>query len=416
MTLHFYLDLQRPKQGEFPVICRITVDRKKTEFQVPFSTCPTEGWDKTAECALPSATMYLEINRQIQSFKAKAAEIQYEYSKAGKTLTLSVLKSYLLGKQKTHWNLLDYANQYIEKREKIEGERVGIKHIAKTMEYVKEFIEKKGQKDIPIDHINKGWITDLHNFFKFYKIDHYNKRFALSTIHKHFSKIKTVLHDAVNNDIIAKNPFDGYRITKPKSNRVGLEPHELKALIELDLTPFSELDNVRCAFVFCCFTGLRYSDSQNMLMSNVRLNKTNNRPELHFLQLKTSNVVDTYHTVPLIKHATAIMDKYKNYYVRKFKGKLLPKLTNQHCNRILKELALMAEIEMELTFHISRHTIGVIGPFCGFSRDMSNAWIGHSQTQGDYTYSHVVVNALHQHATKLEEYLDENVWRVTAEI
>jgi len=43
---------------------------------------------------------------------------------------------------------------------------------------------------------------------------------------------------------------------------------------------------------------------------------------------------------------------------------------------------------------------------------MSNAWIGHSQTQGDYTYSHVVVNALHQHATKLEEYLDENVWKV----
>jgi hypothetical protein len=25
---------------------------------------------------------------------------------------------------------------------------------------------------------------------------------------------------------------------------------------------------------------------------------------------------------------------------------------------------------------------------------------------------HVVVNALQQHATKLEEYLDENVWKV----
>jgi len=411
MTLHFYLDLQRPKQGEFPVICRITMERKKTEFQVPFSTCPTEGWDKTSECALPCATMYLEINRQIQSFKAKAAEIQYEYSKAGKTLTLSVLKNHLLGKQKTHWNLLDYANQYIAKRQSIEGERVGITHIAKTMEYVKEFIEKKGQTDIPIDHLNKGWVTDLHSFFKFYKIDHYDKRFALSTIHKHFSKIKTVLHDAVNNDIIAKNPFDGYRIPKPKSSRIGLEPYELKALIELELPPYGEMDNVRCAFVFCCFTGLRYGDSQNMLMSNIRLNKTNQRKELHFLQQKTSNVVDTYHTVPLIKHAMAILDKYNNYYIRKYKSKLLPKLTNQHCNRVLKDLAGMAGIEKDLTCHISRHTIGVIGPFCGFSRDMSNAWIGHSQTQGDYTYSHVVVNALHQHATKLEEYLDENVWK-----
>ena len=24
MTLHFFLDLQRPKQGEFPIVCRIT--------------------------------------------------------------------------------------------------------------------------------------------------------------------------------------------------------------------------------------------------------------------------------------------------------------------------------------------------------------------------------------------------------
>jgi integrase len=149
-----------------------------------------------------------------------------------------------------------------------------------------------------------------------------------------------------------------------------------------------------------------------MLMSNIRLNKTNQRNELHFLQQKTSNVVDTYHTVPLIKHAMSILDKYNTYYIRRYKGKLLPKLTNQHSNRVLKELAAMAEIEKELTFHISRHTIGVIGPFCGFSRDLSNAWIGHSQTQGDYTYSHVVVNALHQHAKKLEEYLDENVWKV----
>lgn len=412
MTLHFFLKLNRPVQGEFPIVCRITNNRQKTEFQIPFLTCPENCWDKTSETALPFAPMQLEINRQVQYYKSTAAEIQYEYGKAGRQITINLLKNYLLGKQKTHWNLMDYANHYIAKREKTEGKRIGITHIAKTFEYVKAFLEQNGQKDIPLDHINKGWITDLHNFFKYYKIDSYGKKFALSTIHKHFSKIKTVLHDAVNNDVLVKNPFDGYRITKPKSTRVGLEPHELKALIELELPPYGELDNVRCAFIFCCFTGLRYGDSQNMLMSNIRLNKTNQRNELYFLQQKTSNVVDTYHTVPLIKHAMSILDKYNTYYIRRFKGKLLPKLTNQHSNRVLKELAAMAEIEKELTFHISRHTIGVIGPFCGFSRDLSNAWIGHSQTQGDYTYSHVVVNALHQHAKKLEEYLDENVWKV----
>ena len=39
MTLHFFLKLNRPMQGEFPVTCRITYDRQKTEFQIPFLTC-----------------------------------------------------------------------------------------------------------------------------------------------------------------------------------------------------------------------------------------------------------------------------------------------------------------------------------------------------------------------------------------
>ena len=221
MTLHFFLKLNRPVQGEFPIVCRITNNRQKTEFQIPFLTCPENCWDKTSETALPFAPMQLEINRQVQYYKSTAAEIQYEYGKAGRQITINLLKNYLLGKQKTHWNLMDYANHYIAKREKTEGKRIGITHIAKTFEYVKTFLEQNGQKDIPLDHINKGWITDLHNFFKYYKIDSYNKKFALSTIHKHFSKIKTVLHDAVNNDVLVKNPFDGYRITKPKSTRVG---------------------------------------------------------------------------------------------------------------------------------------------------------------------------------------------------
>jgi hypothetical protein len=185
----------------------------------------------------------IQINRQVQYYKSTAAELQYEYGKAGRQLNINLLQNYLLGKHKTHWNLMDYANHYIAKRKKTEGKRIGITHIAKTFEYVKAFLEQNGQKDIPLDHINKGWITDLHNFFKYYKIDSYNKKFALSTIHKHFSKIKTVLHDAVNNDVLVKNPFDDYRITKPKSTRVGLEPHELKALIELELPPYGELDN-----------------------------------------------------------------------------------------------------------------------------------------------------------------------------
>lgn len=93
MTLHFFLDLQRPKQGEFPIICRITNNRQKTQFQIPFLTCPENCWDKASETALPYAPMQLEINRQVQYYKSTAAEIQYEYGKAGRQITINLLKN-----------------------------------------------------------------------------------------------------------------------------------------------------------------------------------------------------------------------------------------------------------------------------------------------------------------------------------
>ena len=222
MTIHFYLNLKRPMQSEFPITCRITLNRKKTEFQLPFLTCSEICWDKPNEQAFPNAPMGLEINRQIQSYKLKAAELNYEYARQGSMLTLNNLKSHLQGKQKTHWNLLEFASHYLIKRKKIEGNRIVFTHIEITMCYVKEFLKKQGFQDIPIEQINKGWITDLHNFFKFYKFGNTDKQFAFSTIHKHLGKVKTILHDAVSNDLIAKNPFDGYRIPKPYLGNVPL--------------------------------------------------------------------------------------------------------------------------------------------------------------------------------------------------
>ena len=72
MTLHFFLKLNRPVKGEFPIVCRITNNRQKTEFQIPFLTCPENCWDKTSETALPFAPMQLEINRQVQYYKCAA--------------------------------------------------------------------------------------------------------------------------------------------------------------------------------------------------------------------------------------------------------------------------------------------------------------------------------------------------------
>ena len=60
--------------------------------------------------------------------------------------------------------------------------------------------------------------------------------------------------------------------------------------------------------------------------------------------------------VPILPPALAIIEKYKDHPEAEQKGSLLPVISNQKMNAYLKEIAFLAEVNKNLTFHIARHT------------------------------------------------------------
>lgn len=80
------------------------------------------------------------------------------------------------------------------------------------------------------------------------------------------------------------------------------------------------LERVRDVFLFCCFTGLRYSDVYNLRRSDIKADH---------IEITTVKTADSL-TIELNKHSKAILEKYKDVHFEN--AKALPVISNQKMN------------------------------------------------------------------------------------
>lgn len=132
-----------------------------------------------------------------------------------------------------------------------------------------------------------------------------------------------------------------YKTFKPRFRQVNnavifLTEDELKKIASTPLTEKERsLSLARDLLLFCCYTGLRYSDVEN---------------------LRKSDVHDGYMDVTTIKTADAVrieFNKVSEYIIGKYKdvdipgGRAIPTLSNQKTNANLKKLCKKAGIDSE---------------------------------------------------------------------
>lgn len=116
-------------------------------------------------------------------------------------------------------------------------------------------------------------------------------------------------------------------------------------------------------FLFQCFTGLSYAD----LWSNWELREFNSSKVITGTRRKNGSIF----FIPVEPHSPAlsILEKY-NWK--------LPKYSNACYNRILKELALMANIDKRITTHTARKTFATMMNADGWSRESVARMLGHA--------------------------------------
>lgn len=194
----------------------------------------------------------------------------------------------------------------------------------------------------------------------------------------YFNALVTALNRAVKEDVITVNPADKIPAQdKPKeseSTKVYLTLDELKALAE---TP-CKYDDLKRAFLFSCFCGLRLSDVRTLKWSAISKTSDGNK-QIETLQQKTG--VPVY--IPLSENAI----------------KWLPEKTDErvfnlpHVSSIEKWLAQWSKdagVKKHITYHVSRHTFATLTLTYGADLYTVSKLLGHSNIQTTQIYAKIV--------------------------
>jgi integrase len=189
----------------------------------------------------------------------------------------------------------------------------------------------------------------------------------------YYNKIKATLRQAHKDRIINFNPSEQVKSIKPAdSQREYLTHEEVQRLAEAEC----EVPELKRAFLFSCFTGLRWSDVIKLKWKDLQNNSIAFRPK------KTS---DKFMYVPLSPTASKILGEHGNLDSKAFK------ISYSSWNNIrLLEWCHKAKIYKHITFHCARHTFATLALENGADLYVIQKLLGHSEIKTTAVYTKIV--------------------------
>lgn len=257
------------------------------------------------------------------------------------------------------------------------------KTVGKLLAWLQIYNRRVSLRDIDRDYILA--------FFKYLQTSHNlkekpkargrkRKRSGLSvgTVHTYSAVLSTLFNNAIRNKYIDRNPIRDIDISerppRPESTR------EYLTLEELEKLAATECGNaeVKKAFLFSCFTGLRLSDVEALKGSAIR--KTATCLEVEMRQQKTQKMV----YVPLSPNAIAYLPDHDD------EGTIFELPSRPEVNKHLGRWMKKAGINKHITYHCSRHTYATLLLTYGADIYTVSKLLGHTNVETTQIYAKII--------------------------
>lgn len=333
-----------PVVENVPIRMRVVFDGKRIEFTTGYRI-DVSKWDSTKQRVKNGCTNKLkqtssEINADLNRYEAEIQNVFKEYEiremmpspdqvKEQFNARIAVSRPVITEEkaeeapQKSFWEIYDEFTK--ECGRKNDWTHSTFEKFAAFKNHLLKF--KRGK--ISFDTFTENGLNDLVEHFRL-KCDMLN-----STIGKQLGYLKWFLRWATEKGY---NTNRDYATFKPKlkttqAKVIFLTDEELEQIETFEIPAAkSHLEKVRDVLIFCCYSGLRYSDVANLRKSDVY--------DDH-IEVTTVKTADSL-TVELNDHTHRILDKYKN---EEFPDqKALPVISNQKMNDYIKDLGELVGI------------------------------------------------------------------------
>lgn len=191
-----------------------------------------------------------------------------------------------------------------------------------------------------IRDVNSDFLFHLETFMR------KEKGLSINTIARHMKVIKRYINIARKKEIIFKDPFLNYTIRSEETHREALSEKELELLEQYRQR--SDSDEIINAFLFSCYTGLRYSDICNITKQDIY---SINRKKWLIMKMHKTNIEVRIPVSTIFDGKALLLSKS----IPRSRGRIFLLESNQKTNRGVKSILKKIGIKRNISFHTARH-------------------------------------------------------------
>ena len=243
-------------------------------------------------------------------------------------------------------NFLDYFQSYIDKYTKKDYRMIviALKRFRDFLHDTPEY--NKFEKRIKPEQITKDIVEAYTEYLQSRSVGEGAKSI--------YARFKKVVKYAVEHDVMLKNPCNGIviKVDEQILKKEVLSPEEIQRLIATHYD--NENPNIRRAFIFCLYCGLRYCDVKDLTFANVDYsNKL-----LKFEQNKTKgHSASSGVIIPLNDGILSLIGEPISPNNRD--EAIFPLPSYEMCLKALKRWVKRAGINKHISWHCARHSFAV---------------------------------------------------------
>lgn len=308
------------------------------------------------------------LNYMLQELVMNIEHKEMELWRKGQEVTLANLKTVM--KSDCNKSFIRFVKEEISFSSKKESTR---NNLTSTLKLLSRFRPK-----LEFDGVNSRFIYKFEEFL-------YHNGCCTNTVAKHMKHLKTFVNSAIDKGYMKSEEyaFQRYKIKTKESKHTHLIPEEIRRLEAMKFPDNPSLRHSLDAFLFCCYTGLRYSDFISLTEKNIIM--IENNPWIVYRSVKTGIEVK----LPLHLLFEGKAWKILCLYINDWKSFFMLK-SNTCINYDLKKIGKLAEIEKHFTFHAARHTNATLLIYNGANITTVQKLLGHRNVSTTQIYSEIM--------------------------
>lgn len=216
-------------------------------------------------------------------------------------------------------------------------------------------------------------------------VDYLQARFIGEGPHTLYARFKKIIKAAVEAEVLAKNPTTGVsiKIDKNTLKKAVLSEDEVQQLINTHCP--GENPDIRRAFIFSLYTGLRWCDVKDLTFANVDFANSRLRFEQHKTKGRSSAsgvVIPLSDDILRLIGSPATDSPHKEV--------IFPLPSHTMCLKALRHWTKRAGIGKHITWHCARHSFAVNILSNGADIKTVSTLLGHSDLTQTEKYTREV--------------------------